>query len=295
MSDNDFYCTYTDTAVIPSEHIPMGIKVIQSSFVWDDSIADGIQIIEYKVINTSTKSIDSMFIGFLMNSPSFWGVTLLADIRSIYASYSGDSVRLLVSPLWWSSEPARLTFQWFPGSGGPTNDNSRYALLSSGVIDPDEFPVHPDARFISSWGPFTLPARTDPSPDTLILALGIVCGGPSHVFERREIARQLYLSGGVTSVENPEQLHPKTFQLHQNYPNPFNPETNIKFQIPSSNFVSLEVFNILGQKVQTLVNEKREAGEHSVQFDATGLPSGVYVYRLRAGEFSKSRKMILVR
>jgi hypothetical protein len=92
---------------------------------------------------------------------------------------------------------------------------------------------------------------------------------------------------------------PPQFTLDQNYPNPFNPMTNIKFQIPSSNaqleFVSLKVFDVLGREVATLVNEAKPPGEYSVTFDASNLPSGMYYYRFSSGNFTQTRKMILMR
>jgi len=88
----------------------------------------------------------------------------------------------------------------------------------------------------------------------------------------------------------PEQIH-----LGQNYPNPFNPITTIEFQIPGSRFVSLNIYNIRGQKVATLVNKKQGPGKHKITFDARGLASGVYIYKLEAGKFTAVRKMILMR
>ncbi len=88
---------------------------------------------------------------------------------------------------------------------------------------------------------------------------------------------------------------PRQFTLQQNYPNPFNPETIINYELRITNYVELSVFNMLGQKVRTLVNSKQQAGRYTVTFDATGLASGVYYYRLTAGSFVQIRKMILIR
>ncbi|HEX9655930.1 MAG TPA: T9SS type A sorting domain-containing protein [Bacteroidota bacterium] len=88
---------------------------------------------------------------------------------------------------------------------------------------------------------------------------------------------------------------PVDYSLSQNYPNPFNPSTTIKYQIPNSNFVSLQVFDILGREVRTLLNEQQIAGVHEVTFDANGLASGIYFYRLTAGSFVHTRKLVLLR
>ena len=86
---------------------------------------------------------------------------------------------------------------------------------------------------------------------------------------------------------------PESFVLYQNYPNPFNPGTVIRFELPVSGFVSGVVYDVLGSRVAVLVNESMSAGRHVVGFDGTGLPSGVYLFRLEAGGFSKVVKMVL--
>lgn len=83
--------------------------------------------------------------------------------------------------------------------------------------------------------------------------------------------------------------------LHQNYPNPFNPSTILSFTVPRSLFVTLKVYNILGQEVRTLVTGMMVAGTHRVEFDAAGLPGGVYIYKLQAPGYTESRKMLLLR
>ena len=88
---------------------------------------------------------------------------------------------------------------------------------------------------------------------------------------------------------------PKEFELSQNYPNPFNPTTTIRFGLKEAVDVRLEVFNLLGQKVATLANEKMKAGYHKVNFDASHLSSGMYIYRIVTGDYVQTRKMILVK
>jgi hypothetical protein len=88
---------------------------------------------------------------------------------------------------------------------------------------------------------------------------------------------------------------PEHFALHQNYPNPFNPNTSIEFALPKPGFVTLKIYNTLGEEVATLVAEKLPAGKHQRVWEAKGLASGVYLYRLEAGEFVQTRKLILLR
>jgi hypothetical protein len=103
----------------------------------------------------------------------------------------------------------------------------------------------------------------------------------------------VHVSG--SSGINDEQKLPTEFNLAQNYPNPFNPTTIINYQLPSNSHVVLKVYNMLGQEAATLVNEKREAGKHTVEFDASRLTSGVYFYRIQAGSFTQTKKLLLLR
>ncbi|OGU64191.1 MAG: hypothetical protein A2W30_06880 [Ignavibacteria bacterium RBG_16_36_9] len=105
---------------------------------------------------------------------------------------------------------------------------------------------------------------------------------------------------GVVNVQNPvgvteDEFVANKFELMQNYPNPFNPSTNIEYRISDRGFVSLRVYNILGDEIATLVNEEKEQGVYNVSFDATGLASGMYVYKLQAGSFVETKKMILMK
>ncbi|MBI5464298.1 MAG: T9SS type A sorting domain-containing protein [Ignavibacteriales bacterium] len=110
------------------------------------------------------------------------------------------------------------------------------------------------------------------------------------------------LGKGVTSVDNRDQL-PTEFVLYQNYPNPFNPTTTIKFQVSGFRFVSLKIFDVLGRAVATLVNGELHAGEHSVQFNAERLSSGIYFYRLVVSganplttpTFSQTKSMLIMK
>ena len=99
----------------------------------------------------------------------------------------------------------------------------------------------------------------------------------------------------VTYVENSESLNPCGFNLEQNFPNPFNPSTKIKYSLNKSVFVELNVYNILGIKVENIVMEIQNAGSHSTTFNAAGLPSGLYIYELKAGNNNATKKMIYLK
>ncbi len=99
----------------------------------------------------------------------------------------------------------------------------------------------------------------------------------------------------LVDVNDENEQYPKKFYLEQNYPNPFNPTTTISYSIPKRGLVQLKVYDILGKEVATLVNEEKPAGNYSVKFSGSDLPSGVYFYTLRVNNFVQSRKMILLR
>lgn len=98
------------------------------------------------------------------------------------------------------------------------------------------------------------------------------------------------VSVGGGSLETPAK-----FELAQNYPNPFNPSTHLHFSLVSSQLTILKVYDVLGREVATLVNEMKEPGVHTVQWDASGMASGIYVYRLQSGSFVETKKMMLMR
>ncbi len=155
------------------------------------------------------------------------------------------------------------------------NDLGVYASTNSGI----------------SWLSFTdgLPEVVITSdlvitPSNRMLRLATHSNG---VYERK-------LLSGTTSVSEANQF-PSGFALEQNYPNPFNPSTHIKFHIPVSGLVLLKIFDVSGREVATLMNEPKEPGEYQIHFNAGEFSSGVYVYRLVAGPFVQSKKMLLLK
>ncbi|MFA7228407.1 MAG: T9SS type A sorting domain-containing protein [Melioribacteraceae bacterium] len=99
----------------------------------------------------------------------------------------------------------------------------------------------------------------------------------------------------VTGVESDTDVIPSTYTLDQNYPNPFNPSTTIRFTTPEAGFVSMKVYNLIGQEVASLINREMSAGIHTVNFDASKLTSGIYFYSINSGKFSATKKMILMK
>jgi len=125
---------------------------------------------------------------------------------------------------------------------------------------------------------------------------GNVMSSPNNMdnaWQTTAVWSHTFTSGSATSVD--DAVTPATYSLSANYPNPFNPSTVINYEIAQSEHVKLTVFNVLGQEVVTLVNNVQQAGAHEIQFQAGSLASGIYMYRLEAGNFTSTQKMILMK
>ncbi|MFH1010444.1 MAG: T9SS type A sorting domain-containing protein, partial [bacterium] len=100
---------------------------------------------------------------------------------------------------------------------------------------------------------------------------------------------------GATVEATPGAPTPTEYALSQNYPNPFNPQTSITYAVKEAGFVTLKVYNLMGQEVATLVSAKMSAGHYTASFAASDLPSGIYVYRLEVNDFTAQKKMVLLK
>ena len=117
-----------------------------------------------------------------------------------------------------------------------------------------------------------------------------------YVTDTLLIAQQIFIQGETSLTTEIEDLtETLIYSLSQNYPNPFNPSTSIQYQVPTLSSVIIKIYDLLGNEIRTIVSEKKQAGNYEFEFDATGLPSGTYFYRLRAGNFIKTKKMMLMK
>jgi len=99
----------------------------------------------------------------------------------------------------------------------------------------------------------------------------------------------------IVSVDDELISQPEDYNLYQNYPNPFNPTTTIRYSVTNTDLVQIKVYDILGREVKLLVNEIKQPGTYEIQFDASGLASGIYLYRIESGKFIQTKKMILLK
>jgi len=142
--------------------------------------------------------------------------------------------------------------------------------------------------FGNSWIPLSAPTQSSLGDVSSTEDIAWAVGAIGTIFT-------LDIDSIVTSEEEIATTFPKTPFLTQNYPNPFNPSTTIRYALPERSHVTLAVFNILGQQVALLQKGEQGAGDHEVRFDAKGLPSGVYLYRMNAGSYTETKRLIVLR
>ncbi len=104
----------------------------------------------------------------------------------------------------------------------------------------------------------------------------------------------VYKQSIITEIK-PEDLLPTEFKLEQNFPNPFNPSTSIKYAVPEKSHVLIKIYNIVGEEVVLLADEEKDRGWYTISFNAPRLASGIYIYRMQAGNFISTRKMMLLK
>ena len=170
---------------------------------------------------------------------------------------------------------------------GYSNNNTEYAVIKyngEGILQWNESYIFEDYQSTPT--------------DLLVDNSGnvIVAGFSSKAGEEWIWSIVKYKQPDFIQLDTKEEVNsPSEFVLYQNYPNPFNPSTSIQYAVGSMQFVTLKVYDILGREVVSLVNEEKHAGTYKIKFDASGLASGIYLYRLQAGSFSEAKKMIVIK
>lgn len=217
------HVTYTDTGYVPNNHTPMRLKVIQSSYAWNDPYADAIIIFEYRIINMGRQRVDSAYFSYFfepdvgpINTANYFTRNFSAYIPNSRTAYAHNPVdrgstpvgAALLATSGRSLDSLRYTFKWFPGGNTPPDDAAKYAMLSSGDIDPDEFPRLSDTRFVFAFGPFSMFPQYI-QPDTFLVAVAIISGYSPRidpvVILSRNAARALdiYLNQGIKLPSTP--------------------------------------------------------------------------------------------
>lgn len=175
----------------------------------------------------------------------------------------------------------------FLGTAADSTNDTEQVFVMSGTI-PSTEPT------TSQIGPYTQTTKSDPKDlGYVTIRQGTSTAAPALKLD----GVRILTSWGalLTAVEEEYSTLPTTFNLYQNYPNPFNPSTVIKYQVPQNTFVNINVYDVLGNQIRTLVREEKAAGSYELRFDASNLPSGVYFYSIQAGAFTQTKKLILMK
>jgi hypothetical protein len=191
-----------------------------------------------------------------------------------------------------------------------TVSNGQHILITYGTIrimSEEDTVFHRDivdTVYLPEWTSFSVPFTADEwgvttqEWDSLlsnVVDIRILID-PQPYHQDRAGLDNFSISPFASDVENEEDEYlPMNFELRQNYPNPFNPSTKIKYSIPQSSNVVIKVFDILGSEIETIVNEEKPVGTYEITWHAEGLPSGVYFYQLKVGDFIETKKMILLK
>ncbi|KPL03034.1 MAG: hypothetical protein AMJ90_04225 [candidate division Zixibacteria bacterium SM23_73_2] len=303
FSDQEGIATFSDQ----NAETPLGIEVTQRSFSFSDPSDDDYLILEFALDNKNSEPVDSFYLGLFFD----WDIPFSSPEDDKTGVDSSISLAFQYDPL--SNLYLGVLSLNFPACGISLIDNQTWLyngfseyekyLFLSGKINTPADTASGDWSVMLSCGPFDIN-----SDDSIKVAFAVVGGmGFDHLKDNAMAAKLKYfeLSTGVEEEEGGNL--PERYTLSQNYPNPFNPFTTISFSVhgklKTENgpiHTSLDIYNVLGQRVRTLVNENKLPGEYKVIWDGKDdsgedVSSGVYFYRLRVEDGSEVKKMVLVK
>ncbi len=297
----------------------LGLRTEVREFQWKDSLLQDIIFVKYKVWNISDYDYNKAVFGILCD-PGIGG----ANLTEPYNSASYDSSNQLVyawapggvgNPGNWKTGYLGIGNLGTPGNPNPVGITSITLTYIPNKDSTGAWPKNNEVMWtnmmggigpnisngniimIIGSGPFAFKKWTSEDYTTSI----IMGSDLQDLLNKKFIAQAAYNNNFVvpdsikTPVDENNNVLPSGYKLAQNYPNPFNPVTIISYSIPKEGFVTLKVYNSLGKEIATLVNEEKLSGDYKVQFDASRLASGIYYYRINAGNFSATRKLILLK
>jgi hypothetical protein len=241
------------------------------------------------------KGYDNEYIPFtvIYNSP--------IDYGNITFLYSATMDTIFAADIWWAGQ-GHITFPDAIDSASQFNYDSTIIgkpISTSYLNYVDEIADSIfDRKADSAWASvkkLSILKKFDTLGTTF--RVGLYLFAPAVGKFRSEVAKWilfLYRGQIVTGIDKERQL-PNNSQLLQNYPNPFNPTTTIEFSIPKTTYVSLKIYDVLGREIATLASERMNAGTYMKTWNASNIPSGVYFYRLNAGQFVETKKLMLLK
>ncbi len=302
-ADQESFCSLDDSRA----ENPIGVKVHQHSLAYADDTNDDYILLIFQITNTTTQTIGNLHVGIISDWDWPWAdifnagdddrVGFNADADLGYM-YNADSIKnpdyrgvAVLNTMGATAFRAikNADYMW---DGDGFTETEKWDILTGGINPSSSYLLNPDHSNLIATGPFTLAVD-----DTVEVAFAVIgANSVSDMITRAALAKAKYegVSSDSESDDAEEQL-PTGFTLYQNYPNPFNPSTDIEFYLDRSGQVELTIYNLLGQKVETLIDEYLGFGMHKIHWTASGLASGIYFYRINTASYSEIRKMILAK
>ncbi len=228
---------------------------------------------------------------YVADSTLAYGVATTEDFQRVAQSVSRKNLDYFFSEWIYGENYPVYSYDWGYSPIGSGNYNVWVTISQSQNTTPAYFTMPIQLKIRAGGADTTVTAFNNKMSQTFNFT---VSGQPINI----TLDPDNWILKDISSITNVsgDDVSPIEFNLFQNYPNPFNPSTRIKFQIPKSAKTNLSVYDMLGNKVATLINEEKPAGKYSIEFKPTkNLPSGVYIYKLQSENFSQSRKMILLK
>jgi len=300
VSNQDGSAVFNDNNAGTSK---IGIEIKENTYAFTDEANDDYIIIKYKVKNTSGSPISNFYIGYYADwDVGASGASNKADYDAVNklgymwrndnnpTNYVGISLLEGTNVNYWAIDNDNTIAGNPWGVYDGFTDVEKFNSISSGIgRQTAGGTAGTDASHSFGTGPYNIPVNGE------IYAAFAIVGANSLADLKINAANAKIKYGTSVSVKNETGLIPDKFALAQNYPNPFNPVTNISFSLPKSSNVTMKVYDVLGNELKTLVNEFKNAGTYNVNFDASSLSSGVYFYKIQAGDFTEVKKLTLVK
>lgn len=291
VSHQDGFTTFTD--INASSTNRLGIQVDMYSYAFSNPLDSKYIVLRYTIRNTGSLPLDNMYAGIFLD----WDLGDFSKDMSAFdvtrsLGYCNDASATRTEYVGIRALDSAASFRSLVNDATINLSRSaKWDWLSGGFGAAQAGPA--DIHHVISSGPYTIQPG---SAQTVGFALVAADSSLANLQIVADAAKAKWkIIRNTVGIEHEGNEIPTSFSLSQNYPNPFNPSTNFEFRVASSEFVSIKVFDMLGREVTILVNEERKPGVYKVVWDASALPSGVYLYRIQAGSFKETRKMILMR
>lgn len=300
ISNQDGSAKYNDNGAGANK---IGIEITFNSFAFSSLADEDYVIMRYRIKNTNATAVNGFYAGLFgdwdlgdqgnLNKADYDAANRMGYIwrtDNNPSSYAGMSLLSATNVSYWAIDNDNAV------SGNPWGiydgftDQEKFTSLSSGVGRTQAGGTSGrDVANVIGSGPYNIPANGE-----ITIAFALIAGNNLADLQANAVAaRNKYAT--LVGVNSYNSELPASYSLSQNYPNPFNPSTNIKFSIAAPGSTSLRIYNTIGQNIATLVDGFMQAGNYSVDWNASGMSSGLYYYRLESGGFGVTRKMLMIK